>query len=403
MHFYRAIKKGNRSLCRCLFLRHFSRRFLSHESQVMSSSVDNCGSESLSSRRKYHSNLSKVDGNLHKKKVKKVYCASDMEAQLSAFLQEARVSRNEPFTHTTKIPSGRYYIGHDDIEDFWTRYCNVVRQPKITARPTMTERPGQFTPLRVDFDFKSSLDSGLYRFYTDELMEQIVQKYQEEIKAMVEEDEYEDRLVWCILLEKDAPRVEEGKVKDGFHLHFPNFICEDWIFEYLRGKVGHWMVEQKLWNMPNVEWLQEPSEFIDKNMARKMWMLYGSAKDPKASAYMWSRVYDHNLEDMDIEEVFEEQYVGRKNSPKYYLPRFMSIRGFEEAIPLKTHVEAKKNAFSTKKKRKPVLMNRQRTEQEILEDIKVIRDGGIMDMLSRRQCRRLFVLDRRWMDFVQHW
>ena len=336
-----------------------------------------------------------------------------MEAQLKAFLDVCRVSKGEPCTHTTKSTadlengwySGSYYIDAEYLEKFWTLYCNHVRKRHIA---TVTEYPGPYGPLRVDFDFKSSLDDGLKRKYNVKMLKAIVGMYQEEIRNIVPEDEFEEKLTWCIVLEKPNPRVEEGHIKDGFHFHFPHFICEGWIQDtYLRDRISMKMVKEKIWKNANL--ITSPDDVIDKNMARKPWMMYGSMnyKNNKSTPYLFNRwdrtpkdevyghMFDHNLREIHPMMMFEDEMIDMKNSVKYYLPRFMSIRGCQETTPITDEVRAKKPLIGGKTMRKNRRqIPRKRSHEAVLEDLKTIETGEIMDMLSDDRADNY----EEWMD-----
>jgi len=303
------------------------------------------------------------------------------ENQLRGYLEQCRVKKGEPSTHTTMSPSGNYYIGEDVIEPFITVYCNAIRKG---IRPTVTERPGAYGPLRADFDLKASLDEGLKRKYTDHILTSIIKLYQDEIKNSVLPEDYDDKMLTTIVLEKKAPRVQEGVIKDGFHLHFPFFICEGWFQdEYLRTKITAKMAENKLWE--GIKYSESVDKFIDTGMSRKPWLMYGSAKAEGAEPYMATRAYGADLNPVTLDEVFEEEMVGRKSSVDYYLPRFLSVRGYPTFTKLKPEMEAKRSAFKPKKIRRGVIAKKRSTE-DVLEDIKLIKDGEIMAMLSDDRC-----------------
>jgi hypothetical protein len=259
-----------------------------------------------------------------------------MEMKLHALLEQYRIKKGEPFTHTTKVPSGSYYVGEDAYEGFVTEYCNAVRKG---VRPTVTERPGAYSPLRVDFDLKSSLDVGLKRQYTFGTLKKIVGYYQEELRSVIKTNEFKKEMLYCVILEKKGPRVEEGKVKDGFHLHFPNFACEPWMQdEYLRGRVIEKMIDDKIWTG---SFLETVDKFIDTNMARKPWLMYGSAKKQGAEPFLATRVLDDSLDEITLLELFQNMMKGRKCSVEYYLPRFLSVRRYDDFTPLKDEIEAR--------------------------------------------------------------
>lgn len=308
-----------------------------------------------------------------------------MEAQqrasekLASFLSQVRVKKGEPFTHTTKSPSGSYYIAEEQYDTFMTLYCNAIVKG---AKFTLTERPGAYGPLRVDFDMRASLDRGLKRQYTNKTLADIVKFYQNEIRDSVDTENFEDKMLWCIVLEKKAPRSEEGKVKDGFHLHFPNFSCEGWFQdEYLRSRVIEKMLENKTWE--GTHYTEPVEKMIDVGMAKKVWLMYGSAKMEKAEPFLCTKAFDENGEQMPLEKVFEDEMAERKLGLRYYLPRFMSIRGYNERVTLKPEIDARRESyvgFGKRKARK--IIYKKRSMHEVLEDIKVIRDGEIMEMLS---------------------
>lgn len=300
-----------------------------------------------------------------------------MEAPLRAFLDEHRIKKGEPFTHTTKTPSGSYYIGEDDWESFITIYCNSIRKG---ARPTVTEKPGGYGPLRVDFDFRSTLDTGLTRQYTPEILKSIVKMYQDEIRAAIQPESFDEKILTCIVLEKKKPRVEEGKVKDGFHLHFPNFPCEGWFQdEYLRTKINKLMIDANIWDKKS--FIEPVEKFIDTGMAKKVWLMYGSSKIQGGEPFLVTKVFNGKLEQITLLEVFQEKMKERKSVVEYYLPRFLSLRGFNTAVPLKSDVEARRAAYTGKRVRKTAVPKK-RSMEDVLADIKTIKDGEIMNMLS---------------------
>ncbi len=257
---------------------------------------------------------------------------ADMEAQLRAFLQEVKVRKGEPFTHVTKRngpggwPSGSYYIGGEDLDRFWIIYCNLIRKG---VYPTLAERPGKYSPLRVDFDFKAPLEVGLKRQYARKTLKKIVSIYQDEIKKIIDPAEFDEKHLACIVLEKASPRVEEGYIKDGFHLHFPYFVSEGWVQDcYLRDKVTKRIIEDKIWK--TASFVTPLDDTIDKGMAKKPWMMYGSMNyknkgstpyfykrgtsrgDPKPGkngAKKWGRVYNANLEEITFDELFGDEMV----------------------------------------------------------------------------------------------
>lgn len=319
-----------------------------------------------------------------------------MKVQLNSFLEERRVDRGQFCTHTTKStgdleggwPSGSYLIQSDDKklhEDFWTLYCNAVNRKEVL---TLTEKPGPFNPLRVDFDFKASHDLGPKRQYTLTHLKKVVTIYKEEIEKIIDYQIFDEKMVWCIVLEKKAPRKEEGYIKDGFHIHFPFFISKAWVQDdFLRTRVTTRMIEEGVWNDTN--YITPVAEMIDERMSQKPWMMYGSMnyKGPTSTPYLynrWDRVdsaeryghaFDYNVEEISLDEMFKEEMRGRKNSLKYYLPRFLTTRNFTKQTILSKDV--KEPTIRRKRYVKKV-----RSDEDVMKDLKTIESGNIMKMLS---------------------
>lgn len=337
---------------------------------------------------------------------------------LKGFLDEHVVGKGEPYTHVTKtttaIPARSYYIPKEEADSFLTHFSNAIRKKD---EPSVAERPGAYGPLRVDFDFKAGLEVGLTRQYTEDTLKAIVGYYQAELRECIDPSEFNDNMLWCIVLEKEAPRSEEGKVKDGFHLHFPHFYCEGRLQDYyLRDRVTAKMIDSNIWK--GATFATPIGEIIDQRMATKMWMMYGSmnAKGPRSTPYMynrrqggandpwkktpkdeqWGHAYDHNLDEIAIGDVFEDDMQGRTKSIRYYLPRFMSIRGFDEVTKLVKEVDNKLIAFGTRatSKRRKRVINKKRSTEEVMQDIKLIKDGNIMDMMSAERADTYY----EWMD-----
>ena len=316
-----------------------------------------------------------------------------MEARLRAFynfLTKRKVKKGEPFTHLVKKSQYEewypacYYIPEEDRDKFWEYYCELVYRGYSF---TIAERPEIYGPLRIDVDFEATIDSGTHRQYTREMVSRLIQIFQKEIRRIVRPDEFEERMLWCIALEKKSPRIkEEVIVKDGFHLHFPHFICDAWTQDvYLRERVTNSMIQEGIWAGCNFK--TPLTDIIDKNMFRKPWMMYGSMnyKDETSTPYMYlpqkhqGIVYDHELREIPTRELFQEEMIGRPQNAKYYLPALLSIRGYPEKTSLKERELEQVKEY--RKRRKPII-RRNKGEVEIREDLRKIKDMQLLEMLS---------------------
>lgn len=317
--------------------------------------------------------------------------------KLKRFLNEndRRVKKGEPFTHGSFEPSGSYFIKDDkDVIAFQTLYNNCCAH-KLNKKNgknfslTYVEKPDKYSPLRFDFDFKASLEYP-ERQYDYVLVKRIIEIIQSEIKRIVNPHEFKNNILWCILLEKPL-RSEEGKIKDGIHLHFPNCITEMWVSSYLYNQVENRINDDLLWNGKH---FLEPDNILDKNVNKVNWIMYGSSKGEKKEPFLVTKCYDHCLDEITLETIFEEHMVGRKLSIKYYLPTFLSVRGFNEdhATPLLESFVENKEKYLKKKIKNSV--SGTRTAEQVAADLRLIKEGEIMSMLKDERAEDYYM----WMD-----
>lgn len=327
-------------------------------------------------------------------------------SNVKLFLESRRVKKGSPYTHATMIsPKAIYYIEDDESEQnkFWITYCNAVYKNEIVG---LTEVPTKYGPLRIDFDFKFKLDEGLKRKYTITHIEDIIHLYQNVIGNATEPSAYDDKLLHCVVLEKRAPRSESGYVKDGFHLHFPNFICDEYFQNvYLRTKIMELLENEK--SMEDFRTniirkivdttsdkltLQQQIEKVVDPVAKKNWLMYGSRKSEELEPFMVTHCYDESLEKITLNVLFCEQLeyfnsmCNKPHSARYFLPRFLSIHGHDEGTPLGESIKEKAIIHQSNiRERKRVNVKQERSMEEAYADLKQIEEGKVMDMLSTRR------------------
>ncbi len=293
------------------------------------------------------------------------------------------VDRSLPYTHVTMDPPGKYYIGGDDLNEFFILYQNMVRK---NIPVCIAEKPASVSSLRADFDFKTHRDGGLQRQYTTSMIKTIVDFYRTEITKAVGKDNFDEQYLWCVVLEKKTPRYEGNFVKDGFHLHFPHFVCEPWACEYLQRKIMTRIRDGNLFTDIQTVYGAGPT-VIDKicdSISRNPWLMYGSSKSLTKEPFLVSYALNDQGGLFDLAEMFQVEMIGRKCRPAYYLPTFLSIRTAEESVPLTDSVCQNKLAYLRKKKRKTVEVS-EKDEVRILEDLRVVRDAGFLEMLAPRR------------------
>ncbi|MDB4769406.1 PriCT-2 domain-containing protein [bacterium] len=335
--------------------------------------------------------------------------ATNHEDNLRSFLSKRKVSKGEPFTHVVKKRGGdkniwapgSYYIGKDDEDEFFDLYNTCIFKKNYL---TIAECLGssKYAPLRVDFDFKAPLYVGTKIQYNLKIVKHIVGIYQDEIKKILLPEVSGDKSILdCVVLEKSSPREEGGLIKDGFHLHFPHFICESKIQDiYLRENVTKRMISENVWP-EDVEFDTPYEELIDTNMFRKPWMMYGSMnyKNIKSEPYLFKRTKDKNLgyalnhaqNVTKLSIMFDSFVQGRNKKPSYYLPQILSIRG--HAIPTEIKNPYGNIEVRSRTKRRPIIKHT-KSEESILAELKHIEECGFVDMLSEDRANN----HESWMD-----
>lgn len=320
------------------------------------------------------------------------------EQILRDFLEKRRVDKTEIHNYTSKstgdLPnqkgwsSGSYYVADKDRVDFLTAFCNAIKKG---AMPTLTEKPNPFGPLRVDFDFEAPLEAGQKRQYTDDMLRDIVGFYQNEIRNITIPEEFSERMLYCIVLEKEAPRVERGLIKDGFHLHFPHFTCTEYVQDvYLVNKVTEAMIECGTWDDCKI--VTKVANIIDRPMWNKPWMMYGSVnyKGPHSRPYLYNRwddvpekkqyghVFNQNGDEITMTECFSESHPQVANNVRFHLPKLLSIIGHKRSVEFIPSV-AQSSARQRTRKRRQIPIRRR--EEVVIADLKEIREV-FLGMLS---------------------
>lgn len=352
------------------------------------------------------------------------------EAEFQVFIDEFKVQgAGDPFTHVSKDPSAKYYFdkatdddGDDNLKRFYTKYEGLVN---LGCRLGLAEKPEKFGPLRLDFDLKENVDCDtIERKYTPEMVESIVLKIQTAIATSVIPEEFEEKMATCLLLEKSKPRSDDGYIRDGFHLHFPHFICEAWFYdEFIRPMLTEHLLATSLFD--KCGYTNTIEQIVDSNIMTKTWCMYGSTTKSKTKSfdlrepYLVTNVYkligaesegiqqNYKTKGIDVSKdsdeykshlekalniVFDEEMGVKTKSIFVYLPELLSIRGYSEITPLRAQVSSRRRK-TTVRRRNPVA-NRKRSNEDIMKDLTTIRDGKLMEMLSAERADGF----NEWMD-----
>lgn len=312
-------------------------------------------------------------------------------------------------THVSMDPKGSFYMEKESQQYFFEIYCEAVSLQSASTEKyeslCVSEYPQSPTPFRLDLDILSHLGEkdahaqaeDLPHSYTDNMITKLIAICHKEISAFTSVSASKR----CVVMEKPArikkmllnenskdpkgkSRAQQYK-KDGIHVHFTDLFMETWSFEGLKTKIQERAKKENLFPLSKGGFVVVD---FDSNISSKAWLMYGSAKEKELVPFTVSRCFNENGNEVRIQEYFGKQYERLKASTKrklqpleYYLPRFLSIRDHPNTTKLLDSTVRRKKEISVRGKK----VRGVRSEEEIMRDIKTIKDGGLMDMLSEER------------------
>ena len=241
-------------------------------------------------------------------------------------------------THVSMVqPRGKFQFNRTTFARFWKNYCDVMIE-EDESMFGIAEKPQTYTPVLVDVDIKVKEEENLNygdHLYTENNVKKVINIYQRVLNEIVE-DCTEDNLK-CVLLEKPIYYIttkEVRYVKNGFHLHFPNlFLSKIDQTVHLFPRVKKIIKDENVFINIGI---QDSSSVIDECTCTNPWLLYGSRKNEESQPYIFSKVFNNALTEVDLEDAFgdhelyneDEEIIQIKGNVKYNLPRILSILPF---------------------------------------------------------------------------
>ena len=264
-------------------------------------------------------------------------------------------------THVSLIqPRGKFDFDRRGLGDLWSRYSDAIGEKDAIFG--LAEKSQNYLPVLVDVDIKIKAEEDEEkefgeRLYTEEQVKEVIQVYHSVLRKIV--DECTDKKLTCVLLEKDMYTITKGDVtylKNGFHLHFP------YLFLSRADHEIHLVprVKEELNNLGTFsEFAENSGDMVDEGYCKAPWLLYGSRKNEASQPYLVSKVFNADLEEVDLEQTFKyyeiydqkEKLIEVKGKVKYYLPQILSIVPHSRSVsytrnslisPLKEKLKQKK-------------------------------------------------------------
>lgn len=301
------------------------------------------------------------------------------------YVLKYKANRGEE-THCSMItPKQIFYMKDSDVLDkFWKLYNTSYEKNELGLQ----EKPQSISPLRVDFDFKFNINEGKKRLYTNEDIKTIIGIYNSIIEDIIEPTESTEDVFNCILLEKSTPRVDNNCIKDGFHLHYPNFCVSSYVQDvYIRDKVIQQLetspslalfrknvISKVIGKSPLVKLsIKQQLDMIVDKVSTKNWLLYGSKKEKGFESFKITKCYDSAIDEIELDEIFEDITN---------IPKCLSIRDCEPTILTEETTEQCTQQLKKQSQRKKQNIRQVRPIEESYKDLQTIKDGKIMDMIG---------------------
>lgn len=326
-----------------------------------------------------------------------------MDPEIWKFLTKFHTnSDNYNFSGQLSPWLGKFNVERLDLDNFWKIYCDsVIKNPTLVYG--IGERPNECLPLLADIDLDTkfnlsnnlNLDEKESKFLNDDKTFKKLYSI-EDVRIIVLAHQYVIKEIskqWkpincpCLLLEKDHPYYKEGKLKGGFHLHFPKLWIRNCDYDiHILPRVVKYLNDRH----PNLfKYLgedKEPGLYIDPKVCSKHWLLYGSGKSKESSVYRVTTAFDHEGREIAIEDALAgyklldargNQINLTQENIRYYLPRILSTHPANKTtLVLKTNLEcAIKMAIETAEER-----TAHHESEDTVGDVQMMRE--LMEFIS---------------------
>jgi P4 family phage/plasmid primase-like protien len=228
---------------------------------------------------------------------------------LNNFLNLHRCERDSTYYNFVGLDGvkGKFIIERAYIEDFWNLY-------DINEYSSIGEKRDPYSSLTFDFDIKKDNENSV--FYTDGDVKRTIDIINKQLSHNIKDIQPEQ--YYCVLLEKDAYYSDKDKKwKKGFHLHYYNLFL-------LNKDVKNILIKA----------IQPTIEFDIDDIYSNAWLLYGSYKNQKSGTYKISKIFNQELNEMDIEKTLllskiynndEEEIIITKENLNKNIPRILSL------------------------------------------------------------------------------
>ena len=188
---------------------------------------------------------------------------------------------------------GKFSLGNLEKKELLSLYSKAIKAGVKDFSILETQK--EYSPIIVDIDLEDLEENYNKddRLYDEDMIINIASKYIEAINYYlhISKETAKDTLK-CFVFEKPKPTQKDEKIKDGFHLIFPETCVQSKIRHLIRNKVVKKCIDDNIFG----NFTNSPEKIIDKAVvSQNGWFLYGSKK-PNGQTYELTKVFDHKLE-----------------------------------------------------------------------------------------------------------
>jgi P4 family phage/plasmid primase-like protien len=234
------------------------------------------------------------------------------------YLRQFSIKRGQPYTHTSISKRGSntgmsLNIPTEKLDEFFEKYTRALMRGVPLH---LTEKPINPSRMRIDLDFRfmppenlkeasddtSSVDSIsvnskktdddndgkiIPRMYTIQHIERILRVY---FSILSEFLNLPDDAFVAYIMEKPEPILDNGKIKDGIHVIWPDIVVSNNFQHMVRRKI----LEDASVIFEGLKVCNTYENIVDEAIIDKNnWQIYGSRK-PDRKAYSVTYVYKYN-------------------------------------------------------------------------------------------------------------
>lgn len=199
------------------------------------------------------------------------------------------------FTHTLMTPP----FGKFNIEDSKElKKINKLLGEAIDENiylGGLMEKQQDYGPILVDVDLELPKEEAPTRLYNDKMINGVIESYRKSITQICDVNNKE---LSCLVFEKDSAKEKDNKIKDGFHLVFPD-VCLHYKKKYIiRQKAIELLKEKTIFNDFN----KSVETIVDEAVVhRNNWIMYGCGKS-EDNVYKITKYYNYKNKELPVEK-----------------------------------------------------------------------------------------------------